>query len=248
MFAMIQKDLFIRRILLSLIALVGVATVIKAEGETAYALWCSGNSTLYFTNRTEALAAGSSFAPADGGAAVTVTTVWSGDQITDFGTGDPAWNTAIRTEMQKVVVEPSFAEVKPKSLKAWFYRCAKLTSIEGLQYLNTAEATSMRHMFTACSKFESLDLTTFNTAKVTDMSYMFEGCSNLQDLDVSNWNTAEVTDMCYMFSECTKLESLDLSSFRTPKVTNMEFMFRGCSSLSEVNVSGFTMEAITNMR
>lgn len=242
------NGLFFKRIVLSLVALVGVTAGVRAEGETAYALWCSSNSTLYFTNRTEALSAGSSFAPADGGAALTVTTVWSANQVTDQGTGDPAWNTAIRTALQRVVIEPSFAEVKPKSLRAWFYRCDKLATIEGLQYLNTEEATSMCYMFNNCAKLTSLDLTTFSTGKVTDMSYMFEGCKALQTLNVSNWNTAEVTDMCYMFSECAKLETFNLSSFRTPKVDNMEFMFRGCSSLSEVNVSGFTMEAITNMR
>ena len=57
-----------------------------------------------------------------------------------------------------------------------------MTTIEGLEFLNTSEVTSMNDMFHGCNKLTSLDLSNFNTAKVTEMIAMFNGCEALQSV------------------------------------------------------------------
>ena len=95
-----------------------------------------------------------------------------------------------------------------------------LTSITGMEYLNTT--------------------------KVNDMAGMFYGCTGLSSLDVSGFNTAHVFGMHYMFLDCTGLTRLDLSSFNTANVQSMDDMFGGCSSLTTIYVGDdWSTDAVT---
>ena len=102
----------LKTLLLSLIVLFSIS--IHAEDETAYAVWCSGNTTLYLTNRAETLTAGDTFTPEDGSEVVTITNVWSCTAVTATATnGTPAWNNTVKSTMTHVVFEPSFDDVRP---------------------------------------------------------------------------------------------------------------------------------------
>ncbi|MGX6962787.1 DUF6273 domain-containing protein [Vagococcus xieshaowenii] len=54
-----------------------------------------------------------------------------------------------------------------------------LKTINGLDNLNTKEATSLANFFKDSHALTSLDLSVFNTEKITDMKAMFEGLDNL---------------------------------------------------------------------
>ena len=153
----------------------------------------------------------------------------------------PQWKN-IETTVKKVVFNASFANAKPTICYAWFYNNSNLTTIEGLEYLNTEDVTNMEYMFAGCSALESLDLSKFNTAKVTSMAYMFNKCSALKSLNLSGFNTAKVIDMNRLFAGCSALESLDLSMFNTGNVTSMPNMFNGAKKLKTLNVSSFNTE------
>ena len=158
----------------------------------------------------------------------------------------PQWKN-IETTVKKVVFNASFANAKPTICYAWFYNNSNLTTIEGLEYLNTEDVTNMGFMFDGCSALKSLNLSKFNTAKVTSMKNMFNNCSALKSLNLSGFNTAKVTDMNSMFRSCSALESLDLSMFNTASVGSMPSMFRGATKLKTLNVSSFNTEKVNNM-
>ena len=143
----------------------------------------------------------------------------------------------LKNNCKKVVFTPSFKQVEPTSCYSWFDSFSNLTTIQGIENLNTEKVKNMMYMFYGCKKLTSLDLSSFNTDKVTNMNGMFISCSSLTSLDLSKFNTAEVTGMTYMFGNCSSLTSLDLSSFNTAKVTEMYFMFNGCSGLTTIYVS-----------
>ena len=213
----------------------------QAVAQTPFVAWCIGDSTLYFDY-------GAVPAIGDTYNGQTVTNVWSGTDITATGNNSPAWTTGIyRLICAHVVFTPAFASVTPTSCNAWFLNFNRLTSIEGLNYLNTANVTDMRRMFYDCSSLTSLDVSNFNTENVTDMVGMFQRCSALTSLDISNFNTANVADMWSMFYNCSSLSSLDLSNFNTANVTDMRSMFFGCSSLSSLGLSNFNTENVTDM-
>ena len=137
-----------------------------------------------------------------------------------------------KSQITKVVIDPSFADYKIFSSLNCFSSKKNLTTIEGLQYLNTTFWTSMNRMFQNCSLLTSLDLSSFNTSNVTDMRWMFYGCSGLTSLDLSSFDTSKVTTMQNMFLGCSGLTSLDLSSFNTSNVKSMSAMFYQCTGLT----------------
>ena len=139
--------------------------------------------------------------------------------------------------IKKVIFDTSFANARPTSCYNWFYGCTDLTTIEGIEYLNTENVTNMSWMFSECSALTTLDVSNFDTKNVMEMSYMFGSCTKLKTLDVSSFNTQNVTDMNWMFSYCSALTTLDLSSFETQNVTDMSRMFKDCSALTTIYAS-----------
>ena len=150
--------------------------------------------------------------------------------------------------IKKVVFDASFANARPTSCYKWFGGCRYLTTIEGIDYLNTENVTDMSDMFKDCEKLTTLDVSKFDTKNVTDMSYMFEWCCKLTTLDVSNFDTKNVTDMKYMFRVCEKLTTLDVSNFDTKNVTDMKDMFGSCDKLTTLDLSNFDTKNVTDMR
>ena len=175
--------------------------------------------------------------------------------------------------IKKVVFDASFANARPTSCYEWFYDCVDLTTIEGIEYLNTTNVTNMSGMFRGCDALTTLDISNFDTKNVTNMGWMFGSCHALTTLDVSNFDTKNVTDMNNMFSynsaltildvsnfdtknvtdmsnmfyECKALTTLDVSKFDTKNVTDMSYMFSGCYTLTTLNVSNFDTKNVTNM-
>lgn len=168
----------------------------------------------------------------------------TGDNILDLGYGNyPNWDTHA-AEIKKVVFKAGFRDETHTTCSQWFSGCTNLTSIEGIENLNTSNVKYMNEMFGQCSNLETLDLSHFNTEKVGNMSNMFNGCTKLHDLNISSFNTENVTNMYGMFYGCSSLETLDLSHFNTRNVRKdgMNYMFNGCSSLSYLDVSNFTTD------
>ena len=164
------------------------------------------------------------------------------DADTDYslneGRDTPGWN-AKAGDIKTVAFTRSFRDVRPTNCSMWFYNCANLTRIDGLENLNTSEATDMQYMFYGCKKLTSLDLSGFSTANVTRMTAMFKGCSGLTSLNLSGFSTGNVTSMQEMFANCSSLTALDLSSFSGSRVTTTELMFSGCASLAAVSLAQF---------
>ena len=162
------------------------------------------------------------------------------------GGATPTW-LVNKANVTKVVFDPAFANARPTKCNEWFQGCEKLTSIEGIEYLNTSQVTDMHNMFYNCYYLQTIDFSAFDTRKVKDMSNMFYNCGSLKSLDISNFNTSEVTNMRGMFYHCIGLTSLDLSHLNTSKVSIMISMFELCFNLSSVNLSGWDTRNVGSM-
>jgi surface protein len=147
-----------------------------------------------------------------------------------------------------VVFENSFSNCHSiDNTGSWFFELSKLTSIRGLNYLNTEKVVDMSYMFYGCESLEELDLSSFNTSNVQNMNSMFSKCNSLKKLILRYFNTENVTDMRYMFQECWSLQELNLRSFITRNVANMFRMFNGCCSLQNLDLSHFDTSSVTCM-
>ena len=164
-----------------------------------------------------------------------------------WATPDWVWKNPNVTNVTKVVFDPAFANARPTKCNEWFQNYVNLTSIEGIEYLNTSQVTDMHNMFYNCYHLQTTDFSGFDTRKVKDMSNMFYNCGSLKSLDISNFNTSEVTNMRNMFYHCIGLTSLDLSHLNTSKVSIMISMFQSCINLLSVNLSGWDTRNVGSM-
>ena len=158
-----------------------------------------------------------------------------------FSQNNPSWSAL------KSVLKCDIGYLCLTKLWSMFNGCNNLVSVEAIKQWDTSEVTTMRNLFSGCSRLSSLDLSHFNTGNVTDLSYMFSGCSTLKSLDVASFDTSNVTDMTSMFSGCKALPYLDVTNFDTSNVTNMSEMFSGCQTLPSIDVTNFDTSNVTNM-
>ena len=166
----------------------------KAFADEAYALYCSGNTTLYFGAAETVPASGDTY---DG---QTVTWVWTGEDVTSASY--PGW-LSYNQYLTTVVFESSFSTVRPTTTYEWFYNCQRLKTITGFDNLNTSSVTSMSEMFSGCTQLTQLTFgQNFDTSNVEDMSGMFASC-RIKNLDLSVFNTSKVTNMRNMFKTCS---------------------------------------------
>ena len=196
-----------------------------------HAVYCASNHTLYFTTPYRQINVGGPFIPEGSDDPQTVTDFWNGTDVTD--TQSPNWLVyEYRQNISKVVFEPLFKNVRPKSTAWWFSYFSNIEEIQGMENLNTSEVTDMQAMFFGCSKLPSLDLIHFYTEKVTSMYAMFDGCGLLTTLDLETFDTSKVTDMTSMFWDCSNLGTILIGNgWDTSLVTQSEDMFHNCTSI-----------------
>ena len=150
--------------------------------------------------------------------------------------------------LEKVVFEESFKKIEPTTLSSFFKELISLTSISGLENLNTTHVTDMSKMFYNCYNLNSLNLSQFNTGNVEKMNEMFYNCHGLNSLDLSAFNTAKVNNMYRMFYYCY-VRTIDLSSFNTANVENMDEMFAGASLMVNIYASeSFKTDKLTTSK
>lgn len=232
-------------------ALLTVATGLRAQTTTKTAYVVYDNETLYFLSDEN-----------DNLSTITIEekeiilntsgtdrNCWKGTEVTNSSiTSSPDWHSKCQ-DVKKVVFYPSFANILPVSCHKWFNEFSILEKIDGIDNLYTSSVTNMGYMFRGCVKLNALALSAnFITSSVEDMSYMFSGCNKLNKLDLQHFNTENVTNMSYMFNGCSGLTSLNLSNFNTKKVENMKYMFYECWKLTQLTFcSTFTVEDVENM-
>lgn len=160
---------------------------------------------------------------------------------------DPGWYGTKSADIKTVVFKRNFRDARPTTCLLWFGSCTNLTSIEGLENLNTSDVTRMDYMFYKCEQLRALDLSGFNTEKVENMQGMFSNCKNLETLNLSSFKTNNLTNMSEMFLGCNKIAQLDLSGFNTSRVKALDQVFKNCYALEALDLSSFDTKWVTDM-
>lgn len=173
------------------------------------------------------------------------------DADTDFFLNEagntPGWYQTKSADIKTVVFKRNFRDARPTTCSLWFGLCTNLTSIEGLENLNTSDVTSMDYMFYKCEQLRALDLSGFNTEKVENMRDMFSNCIKLETLNLSSFKTNNLTNMSEMFLQCNKIAQLDLSGFNTSGVKTLDLVFKNCYALEALDLSSFNTKWVTDM-
>lgn len=92
------------------------------------------------------------------------------------------------------------------NMERMFGECPKLTTIKGLNKLNTSNVQFMQVMFIGDYSLKSLDLSSFDTRNCIDTRQMFRGCYNLKSIYVSDtFVMTKVSNSTQMFLDCISL-------------------------------------------
>ena len=117
-----------------------------------------------------------------------------------------------------------------------FSNFSNLTSIEGIEYLDTSLTNNMSYMFNNDNSLNTIDISIFKTFDVTTMKNMFANCSSLTSLNLNNFYTENVKEMESMFEKNTNLENIYISdNWNTENVENSKDMFKECTKLPNYN-------------
>ncbi|MBQ3619116.1 MAG: BspA family leucine-rich repeat surface protein, partial [Bacteroidales bacterium] len=135
-------------------------------------------------------------------------------------------------EITTVAFDKLFSLARPQSCDSWFNGFTKLTSIKGIENLNTSEVTNMKNMFYNCLLLTSIDLSNFNTDNVSNMSYMFANCSAITSLNLITFKTEKVINMSGMFYGCSALKTICVdNNLWNISATSGNDMFLNCTNL-----------------
>lgn len=163
-------------------------------------IWCEGNQTLYFDYEMWPKSEPKAGDTYDG---QTISYVWFAEDALPNGRYIPRWNATETRYANRVVFTPTFKNARPKYCSFWFFSFKNLREIQGLEYLNTSEVTSMRSMFEDCWSLETLDLNNFDMTNVTDTYRMFFDCFNLTTIWCNHTWNVETSNA--MFTFCDEL-------------------------------------------
>ena len=106
----------------------------------------------------------------------------NGMSVGPFDDSHSSWYD-YRETIASVVFDDTFANnTELSSTRLWFEDCGNLTTISGIENLNTRHVTDMRQMFKNCSSLINIDLRSLNIENVTSIEGIFEGCSNLASI------------------------------------------------------------------
>lgn len=212
---------------------------IAAKAATPIAIFYSGTKTLSFAVVADAEA--EQLLSQYAGYA------WAGEEAMHTHQMKAAPWKDCKASIEKVVFTSSFSAARPQTMYAWFSGCTSLTTVEGLQYLNTSETYEMRYLFNGCTSLKEMDLSMLNTASVKYMGSMFSGCTSLTSVNFGTINTSSVVEMEYMFKGASMLETVDLSRLNMSSVTSISRMFSDCSALTTVEFPNITSSAMTDL-
>jgi len=135
------------------------------------------------------------------------------------------------------------------SMVGMFNGASSLVHIEGLSGWDTGNVQFMQQMFQGASSLVSIEcLSGWDTGSVTTMASMFSGASSLINLEISGWDTSNVAQMSWMFSGASSLETVgDLSGWDTSSLMTIHRIFSGASSLTSLNLSDWDTSRVENM-
>lgn len=226
-----------------------------------YAGYNPNDTTLYFANTEREIK--------DAGVDLSGTNYYGNiSNNCSYKQGTSPWSSQLSTIININIL----SEIKPSSCRYWFDNCSNVTSVIGLEKLDTSNVQDMMNMFYGCSKLTELNLSNFKTKNVKTIQGMFMNCSSLKSLNLSNFDTSNLTNRAYLFRN-TKIETLDVSNWKNTKLTDMselfsiptlksinldgfntdnvksmESMFAGCSRLQSINLSSFNTKNVTSMK
>lgn len=128
---------------------------------------------------------------------------------------------------------------------------SKLTTIEGLDSVDTSECWNLSKFFYKCTSLTSIDLSSWDVGNVTNCQQMFGNCTSLASINLSGWNIGKnvslnsdgsrrSVSLVKMFENIGRsLTNLNISNWTCSDTCSLycDYMFSGVTNLSSLDFS-----------
>ena len=128
---------------------------------------------------------------------------------------------------------------------------SKLTTIEGLDSVDTSECWNLSKFFYKCTSLTSIDLSSWDVGNVTNCQQMFGNCTSLASINLSGWNIGKNVSLnsdgsrrsvylVKMFENIGRsLTNLNISNWTCSDTCTLfcDYMFSGVTNLSSLDFS-----------
>lgn len=126
---------------------------------------------------------------------------------------------------------------------------SNLSSIDGLELLNTSHAENMKMMFAFCQLTELRGVEDWDVSNVKNFAGVFQGHDNsgdvpLEHVDVSRWDTHSAENMSHMFYGCAQMKHIPIERWDVSNVKIFSHMFADCYSLKEIDFSNWETSSV----
>jgi hypothetical protein len=109
------------------------------------------------------------------------------------------------------------------SMNSAFANMKKLTTVSGLDLVDTSEVTDMSNLFNGCENLQDINLNELETDNVILANWMLKDCINLQNIDMSKVNLENAIEMQGLFSGCIRATNISIPKMRD--VVSLSYMF-----------------------
>lgn len=116
----------------------------------------------------------------------------------------------------------------------FFQGFENVTSIEGLDLIDTSPITSLEQTFNNCKNLATISIASFKTQNVTTIESAFEDCEKLTHFvgDIPTFNS--LVNAQYAFKNCRALTNIKIDPFLSSGLLYANELFRNCSSLTNI--------------
>lgn len=157
-------------------------------------------------------------------------------------------STLDKSSVENIVINPNvFAPVWSNSM---FYEFQKLTSIVGIENINTSYTSSIGSMFQGCYSLESIDISSWNKSNISNAQYAFANCPGIKNADISNWNFTGkdiANTLRYMFSGSSGVQVLNMNNFKVPGSLSNFIRNIGINGYYVLNVYDWDLSGVTSL-
>ncbi len=153
---------------------------------------------------------------------------------TDEGTVYYNLDPKNKSNVYKIVIDPSMKDYPATDAGGFFRNYPRLTTIEGMEYLDTSSCTSFSYMFESCASLAYVDISSLDMSNAISAQNMFSGCSSLYSIDFSGISAPKLTNVNTMFNGCTHLKKINLTGVHPSGMKRMAHFCRDCNELEVI--------------
>ena len=130
------------------------------------------------------------------------------------------------------------------TLSFMFRQCGNLTTVN-MDSLAGKSIHRMERMFSSCYNLTTIQgLENLNTDNLVQCTYLFENCINLSQSTAAtftNLNLSSIEGLQYTFYNCKLLSEINLSNKNLWDCVSLESTFNSCSNLTDINFNNATL-------